>query len=127
MKAVVAVNRGQLQGAVDGIPQILIRAGANAVFAAEKFFKATLNSPHTRRAYGRSVKRFLAWCEQQLLEFRQITPGLAGDYVSRLEGVAATKNQALAALRRLPRGSWLDLLLEHRVLVTFVLRDPSCR
>src|SRR5271170_4540157 len=99
MTAIVAVKRGQLQVAADGIPEILVRAGANAVFAAEEFFKATINNAHTRRAYGRSVARFLAWCEHQDIELRQVTPGLAGDYVGQLEGSAPTKNQALAALR----------------------------
>jgi len=99
MKAIVAVKSGQLRGLADGIPAIVVRAGANAVFAAEEFFKATLNNPHTRRAYGRSVARFLAWCEQHGVELRQVTPGLAGEYVAQLEGSAPTKNQALAALR----------------------------
>src|SRR5271169_6998786 len=102
MKAIVPVKSGQLRGLADGIhdiPDILIRAGANAIFAAEEFFKATLNNAHTRRAYGRAVTRFLAWCEHHGLELRQVTPGLAGEYVGQLEGAAPTKNQALAALR----------------------------
>jgi hypothetical protein len=68
MKAIVPLNGGQLHGVADGIPAILVRAGANAVFAAEEFFKATLNNPHTKRAYGRAVAPFLAWCEQQGVE-----------------------------------------------------------
>jgi site-specific recombinase XerD len=100
MKAIVPVKRGELQGSNSGVPEILIRAGTNAVFAAEEFFKATLNNPHTRRAYGRAVARFLAWCEQQGVELRQVSPGLAGEYVGQLEGSAPTKNQALAALRQ---------------------------
>ena len=99
MQAIVAVKRGQLQVAADGIPEILVRAGANAIFAAEEFFKATINNAHTRRAYGRAVTRFLAWCEHQGLELGQVTPGLAGEYVGQLKGSAPTKNQALAALR----------------------------
>ena len=54
---------------------------------------------HTRRAYGRIVGRFLIWCDQRGLVLHNITPGLAGEYVSQLEGSAPTKNQALAALR----------------------------
>src|SRR5271170_6290088 len=99
MKAIVAVKSGQLQVAADGIPEILVRAGTNAVFAAEEFFKATINNVHTKRAYTRSVARFLAWCERQGIELRQITPGLAGEYLGELAGSAPTKNQALAALR----------------------------
>jgi hypothetical protein len=65
MKAIVAVKSGPLRGLADGIPDILVRAGTNAVFAAEEFFKATLNNAHTQRAYGRSVARFLA-CARSL-------------------------------------------------------------
>lgn len=78
---------------------VLTRAGGNATFAADEFFKATINNEHTRRAYGRIVNRFLVWCDQRELELRMVTPGLAGEYIESLEGSAPTKNQALAALR----------------------------
>jgi site-specific recombinase XerD len=52
-----------------------------------------------KRAYARSVARFLAWCEEKGVELRQITPGLAGEYVGQLAVSPPTKNQALAALR----------------------------
>ena len=109
MNAIVAVKDGQ--GAADVTPEILVRAGTNAVFAAEEFFKATINNAHTKRAYGRSVARFLGWCEQQGVELRQITPGLTGDYVSQLGGSPPTKNQALAALRHFFDG----LVMRHAV------------
>jgi site-specific recombinase XerD len=78
---------------------VLTRAGGNATFAADEFFKATLNNEHTRRAYGRIVNRFLVWCDEQGLELRQVTPGRAGEYLGSIEGSAPTKNQALAGLR----------------------------
>jgi site-specific recombinase XerD len=81
------------------VPAIIERSGGNARFAYEEFFKATINNEHTRRAYARIVGRLLAWCEKNDLELRQITPGLAGDYIGQLEGSSPTKNQALAALR----------------------------
>jgi site-specific recombinase XerD len=71
----------------------------NAAFAADEFFQASISNTHTRRAYGRSAGRFLSWCARRQLELRHITPGLAGEYIGRLEGSAPTKNQALAALR----------------------------
>lgn len=43
--------------------------------------------------------RFLTWCDARKLELRNITPGLAGEYLGQLDGSAPTKNQALAALR----------------------------
>ena len=81
------------------VPAIIDRAGGNARFAYDEFFRASINNEHTRRAYARIVGRLLAWCELNGLELLQITPGLAGDYITQLEGAATTKNQALAALR----------------------------
>ena len=87
----------------EDMPAILQRAGQNAVFAADEFFRATISNPHTRRAYGRAVGRFLSWCEDHGLALEQISPGVAGQYISELEVSAPTKNQALAALRHLLR------------------------
>jgi site-specific recombinase XerD len=78
---------------------IVLRQTPSATFAAEEFFKATLNNEHTRRAYSRIAGRFLTWCNDRGLELREITPVLAGEYLSQLDGSASTKNQALAALR----------------------------
>ena len=90
---------------------VLQRSSGNAVFAAEEFFKATINNEHTRRAYTRIVNRFLTWCNDQGLELHRITPGLAGEYLAGLEGSAPTKNQALAALRHFFNG----LVTRHAV------------
>ena len=81
-------------------PAVLRRAGKNALFAADEFFAARISNPHTRRAYARIVGRFLAWCEEQGIELRQVTPGLAGRFIEELPGSDPTKNLALAALRR---------------------------
>lgn len=48
----------------ESLPEIIHRAGANAVFAAQEFFFGTLRNEHTRRAYRQAVKRFLAWIEK---------------------------------------------------------------
>lgn len=88
-----------LKSDLETVPAIVTRAGGNARFAYDEFFRATINNEHTRRAYARIVGRLLSWCEKNGLELRQITPGLAGDYIGQLEGSAPTKNQALAALR----------------------------
>jgi len=109
MNGIVPVRGGQLQAF--GGPEILVRAGTNAVFAAEEFFKATVNNAHTKRAYGRAIARFLAWCEQSGVELREITPGLAGEYVGQLAGSPPTKNQTLAALRNFFDG----LVMRHAV------------
>ena len=83
----------------EAFPAILQRAGKAAGFAANEFFSAKISNPHTRRAYARPVGRFLTWCEEQGIELRQVTPGLAGRFIEELPGADPTKNQALAALR----------------------------
>ena len=44
----------------------------------DKFFSARLSNAHTRTAYAHQVGRFLAWCEEEGPQLRQVTPGLAG-------------------------------------------------
>ena len=92
-------------------PAILHRAGRNALFAADEFFSAKISNPHTRRAYARPVGRFLLWCEEQSIELRQVTPGLAGRFIEELPGSDPTKNLALAALRH-----FFDALVTRHVV-----------
>ena len=80
------------------VPAVLERAGATALFAADEFFAARISNPHTRRAYARVVRRFLAWCEDNGLELARVSPGLAGRFIDELPGDTSTKNQALAGL-----------------------------
>ena len=95
------------------VPAVLRRAGHNAVFAADEFFAARVRNPHTREAYRRVVTKFLAWCEDQGLEIRHVTPGLAGRYLEQVPGEIRTKNLALSALRH-----FFDTLVNrHAVLL----------
>ena len=58
------------------VPAVLERAGANAMFAAcQEFFKALLSNEHTKRAYVRVVRNFLAWCEIHNYELRRYYAG----------------------------------------------------
>lgn len=94
-------------------PAVLTRAGTAACFAADEFFRARLSNPHTRRAYARHVSRFLTWCEDQALELRQVSPGLAGRFIDQLPGGTPSKNQALAGLRH-----FFDALVaRHAVII----------
>ena len=43
------------------IPQIITDAGNAARFAWEEFLFGRIRSVHTRRAYHRAVRNFLAW------------------------------------------------------------------
>ena len=50
-----------LSPTIKELPDIIRRAGANAVFAAQEFFFGTIRNEHTRRAYLHAAKQFLAW------------------------------------------------------------------
>ncbi len=81
---------------------VLIRAGPEAVPAAEEFFAAQLRNPHTRKAYGRAVRTFLCWAADTRHTLASLTPADAGlwlDLYGETRSIAAQK-QALAALRQ---------------------------
>jgi site-specific recombinase XerD len=44
------------------VPELIAAAGDRASLRFLEFFAATIRNPHTRRAYGRAVAEFLAWC-----------------------------------------------------------------
>jgi hypothetical protein len=46
------------------LPAIVTAAGDRAGTRFLEFFASTTRNPHTRRAYGRAVVAFLAWCEE---------------------------------------------------------------
>ena len=78
---------------------VVERADPKALFAAVEHFAARISNPHTRRAYARVVRRFLAWCDKEDLDPSRVSPRLAGRFIDELPGYSATKNLALAALR----------------------------
>jgi hypothetical protein len=45
-------------------------AGKRAETRFWEFFINNIRNPHTRRAYGRALHEFLAWCEQHGLAVR---------------------------------------------------------
>jgi site-specific recombinase XerD len=86
----------------DELPDIIHRAGANAVFATKEFFSGTLRNPHTQRAYRYAVKLFLAWAEKHGGgELTLIAPWHVGQYLTEMAQTTsiATRNQHLSALR----------------------------
>ena len=58
--------------AVDGLPDIVLRAGPQAAERTVEFFTAQIRNPHTRAAYGTAVTRFFTWCNARGLELEQI-------------------------------------------------------
>ena len=47
------------------VPALIAAAGERASLRFLEFFAANIRNPHTRRAYGRAVADFLAWCDDQ--------------------------------------------------------------
>ena len=46
------------------VPALIQAAGERAQTRFWEFFVSNIRNSHTRRAYGRSIAEFLAWCEQ---------------------------------------------------------------
>ena len=93
-------------------PAVLRRVGAVACFAADEFFSVRISNAETRRAYGRTVRWFLAWCDDENIELAGVTPGLAGRFLRDPPISDAIKNQALAALRH-----FFDALVTRHAVV----------
>ena len=94
-------------------PQLVAEAGPAASFAWDEFFRGSLRNPHTRLAYGRAVRDFLAWLEPCGVPLAQLTPGIVGAYFDQLESSVPTKKLALAAIRR-----FFDaLVLRHAIVL----------
>jgi site-specific recombinase XerD len=94
-------------------PAIVEAAGGPALFAWDEFFSGEVRNPHTRTAYLRNVRRFLAWCEKKKVELARVTPGMVGRYLDQLKGSPATKKQHLAAIRKF----FDNLVLRHAIVL----------
>ena len=79
------------------LPALITAAGERAMVRFLEFFAGTVRNPHTRRAYGRAVADFLAWC---------------GDH-----GVAS-----MAAVQPLHVAAWVEGLVRTHAVPTAKLR-----
>jgi len=93
-------------------PGLVAAAGPAARFAYEEFLYGQLRNPHTRAAYGRAVRRFLAWAEGAGLRLDQVTPGAVGAYFDAFGGSVPTRKLYLAALRH-----FFDVMVSRHVVV----------
>lgn len=93
-------------------PALIADAGHAAQFAWDEFFYGAVRNPHTRRSYGRAVRRFLHWCEYRRLALGQIAPAHVGRYLDGLPDAPSSKKVYLAAIRRL-----FDLLVTRHAVV----------
>src|SRR5262245_26788694 len=103
---------GVLPAPASYVPEVVGRAGTAALFAWDEFFGAQLRNGHTRAAYLRAVRRFLAWCCEQHIELARITPGLVGKYFDEHPGSIPTRKLHLAAIRR-----FFDVLVTRHAVV----------
>lgn len=86
------------------LPGLFQTASLRAQTRFWEFFVNHIRNPHTRRAYGRAVSEFLAWCESQgVLSIADVQPMHVGLYVETLtrELSAPTAKLRLAAIRAL--------------------------
>jgi len=86
------------------LPALVAVAGERAGVRFLEFFVANIRNPHTRRAYARAVKDFLAWCEDaDVRSITQVQPLHVAAWVElqTREHAAPTAKQRLAAVRHL--------------------------
>ena len=95
---------------IEGLPDIVLRAGPQAAERTVEFFTAQIRNPHTRAAYAAAVTRFFTWCDARGLALTQISPIAVATYIDEMQRGyrAPTIKQHLAAIRRL-----FDWLGEH--------------
>lgn len=94
------------------LPSAIVQAGAAAGIAWEEFFDAMIRNRHTRMAYLRAVRRFLAWLAPKSIELVNITPGMVGRYFDELPVSVLSKKLHLAAVR-----AFFDVLVQRHVMV----------
>jgi site-specific recombinase XerD len=98
MTALVPIARPPLT------PALVAAAGDRAQVRFLEFFAATLRNANTRRAYGRAVADFLAWCEGRgVASIAGVEPLHVAAYIESLSLArsAPTAKQHLAAIRHL--------------------------
>jgi site-specific recombinase XerD len=103
----------QRQG--DGLllPALIVLAGDRAATRFVEFFTAHLRNPNTRRAYGRAIGGFFAWCEGRGITLDQVGPVTVAAYIEQHPGAKPTVKQHLAAIRML-----FDWMVTGQVVAT---------
>ena len=108
------------------VPALVAAAGDRASRRFLEFFAANIRNPHTRRAYGRAVAQFLAWCDDnqvQSIEAVQPLHVAAWIEMQQRDRAAPTVKAQLAALRHL-----FDWLVTGQIIPTnpaHAVRGPS--
>ncbi len=86
------------------MPALVASAGERASVRFLEFFAANIRNPHTRRAYGRAVAEFLAWCDDNgVPSITAVQPLHVAAWIEMQtrERAAPTVKARLAAIRHL--------------------------
>ena len=108
------------------MPALIAVAGDRASLRFLEFFAANIRNPHTRRAYGRAVAEFLAWCDDNgVPSVAAVQPLHVAAWIElqQQERAAPTVKARLAAIRHL-----FDWLVTGQVMPTnpaHSVRGPS--
>jgi integrase/recombinase XerD len=97
-------------GVAMALPPTIADAGDLVARLTLEFFTARVPNPNTRKAYGRAVWRFCAWCQSQGVALRQLTPPTVAAHLQELQATLEPSSIKLtaSALRH-----WLDFLTER--------------
>jgi site-specific recombinase XerD len=95
------------------LPATIANAGDVAGRLTLEFFAARVPNANTRKAYGRAVWRFCAWCEQHRVGLLELVPTSIAAYLETLKSEVSLASVKLHAsgLRH-----WLDYLTERGAL-----------
>ena len=86
------------------VPSVIAAAGGKARIRFLDFFAANIRNSHTRRAYGRAVAEFLAWCDDNgVASIVAVQPRHVASWIEQQtrERAAPTVKARLAAIRHL--------------------------
>jgi site-specific recombinase XerD len=86
------------------VPVLIAASGDRTSLRFLEFFAANIRNPHTRRAYGRAVAEFLAWCDDQgVPSVAAVQPLHVTSWIElqQRESAAPTVKARLAAIRHL--------------------------
>jgi site-specific recombinase XerD len=98
------------------VPALIAASGERASLRFLEFFAANIRNPHTRRAYGRAVAEFMAWCDDNgVTSITAMQPLHVSAWIEQQtrEHAAPTAKLRLAALRHL-----FDWLVTGQVMPT---------
>jgi len=113
-------------GSAHVVPALVAAAGERASLRFLEFFAANIRNPHTRRAYGRAVAEFLAWCDEQRVPSVAVVQPLhvaAWMELQQQESAVPTVKARLAAIRHL--FDWLVMGQVVPVNPASSVRGPS--